>query len=108
MPDQRVPHRRSLAIDDIAKHSQNIAENNLGAALRFLDAVESTVELLSQFPNAGGAVPTNRSDAKGLRAKLVNGFDNYVVLYFITEKTIDIVRVIQGGQELDQIAINAS
>ncbi|MEO9593390.1 type II toxin-antitoxin system RelE/ParE family toxin [Rhodopirellula bahusiensis] len=107
MANQRVPHRRRLAIDDIAGHSQNIAENNLDAAMRFLDAVESTVELLSQFPNAGGTVPTNRDDAKGLRAKLVNGFDNYVVLYFVTEKTVDIVRVIRGGQELDQIALNA-
>ena len=80
MSNRRVPHRRRLAIDDIAAHSQHIAENNLDAALRFLDAVEATVELLSQFPEAGGAVPTNCVDADGLRAKLVNGFGSYVVL----------------------------
>ena len=108
MSSRKVPHRRRLAIDDIAEHSQHIAENNLDAALRFLGAVEATVELLSQFPDAGGVVPTNRVDAIGLRAKLVNGFGSYVVLYFVTDETVDVARVIRGGQELDQIALNVS
>jgi len=108
MSGPKVPHRRRLAVDDIAGHSQHIAENNLDAALRFLDAVEATVELLSQFPEAGGAVTTNRVDADGLRAKLVIGFGHYVVLYFVTNATLDIARVIRGGQELDQIAFDAS
>lgn len=69
MTVRKVPYRRRLAIDDIAGYSQRIAENNLGAALRFLDAVE---------------------------------------LYFVTDETIDIARVVRGGQELDQIALNAS
>lgn len=105
---RKVPSRRRLAVDDIARHSHQIAENNVDAALRFLDAVEATVELLCQFPEAGGAVPTNRADVNGLRAKLVNGFGTYVVLYFVTDETVDIARVIRGGQELDQIALNAS
>lgn len=108
MTARKVPFRRRLAVDDIAGHSQWIAENNFDAALRFLDAVEATVELRCQFPDAGGRVPTNRVDANGLRAKLVNGFGSYVVLYFVTNETIDIARVIRGGQELDQIALNAS
>ncbi len=108
MSARKSPQRRRLAVDDIAEHSQQIAENNLDAALRFLDAVEMTVELLCQFPEAGGAVPTSRTDARGLRAKLVNGFGNYVVLYFVTDDTVDIARIIRGGQELDQIALNAS
>ncbi|MCS7471647.1 type II toxin-antitoxin system RelE/ParE family toxin [Stieleria sp. ICT_E10.1] len=94
MPERRTPHRRRLAIDDIAGHSSRIAESNLDAALRFLDAIETTVDLLCQFP-----------EADGLRAKLVNGFGNHVVLYFVTPETIDIVRVIWGGQEIDQIAL---
>jgi plasmid stabilization system protein ParE len=76
--------------------------------MRFLDAIESRVELLCQFPEAGGSVPTNRVDAEGLRAKLVIGFSSYVVLYFVTEGTVDIARVSRGGPELDQIALNAS
>ena len=106
MPERRKPHRRRLAIDDIAGHSSRIAESNLDAALRFLDAIETTVDLLCQFPEAGGAVPTTRAEADGLRAKLVNGFGNYVVLYFVTPETLDIARVIWGGQEIDQIALH--
>jgi plasmid stabilization system protein ParE len=76
--------------------------------LRFLDAIETTVDLLCQYPEAGGAVPTTRPEAKGLRAKLVNGFGNYVVLYFVTAETVDIARVIRGGQEIDQIALKCT
>ncbi len=105
MPERKTPHRRRLAIDDIAGYSNRIAESNLDAGLRFLDAIETTVDLLCQFPEAGGAVSTTHPEADGLRAKLVNGFGNYVVLYFVTPETIDIVRVIWGGQEIDQIAL---
>lgn len=105
---RKMPRRRRLAIDDIANHSNQIAKNNLRSALRFLDAVDATVELLCQFPEAGGVVPTNRSDTDGLRAKLISGFGNYVILYFVTENAVDIARVIRGGQELHQIALNAS
>ena len=108
MTSRKLPQRRPLAIEDIASHSRQIAEHNLSAALRFLDAVEITVHLLCEFPEAGGAMPTSRNDANGLRAKLVNEFGSYVILYFVTENTIDIARVIRGGLELDQIALNAS
>ena len=106
MPERKTPHRRRLAIEDIDGHSNRIAESNFGAALRFLDPVETTVELLCQFPEAGGAAPTTRPEADGLRAKLVNDFGNYVALYFVTPETIDIARVIWGGQEIDQIALH--
>ena len=105
MHSRKLPHRRRLAIEDIAEHADHIAELNLTVALRFLDAIESTVDLLCQFPEAGGAVPASRPEAQGLRAKLVSGFGNYIVLYFVTIETIDIVRVVRGEQELDQIAV---
>lgn len=94
-------------MQDITELAHDIAENNLDAALRFLDSIEKTVELLCQFPEAGGMVPTTRPDTEGLRAKLVNEFGNYVVLYFVTSETIDIARVVRGGQELDQIALQS-
>jgi len=37
---------------------------------------------------------------------LVSEFRNYVLLYLITPDTIDIVRVIRGGQEIDQLAFD--
>ncbi len=107
MPVRKVPHRRQFAINDVAGHASRIAESNLDAALRFLDAIEATVDLLCQFPEAGGAVPTTRPEAEGLRAKLVNDFGQYV-LYFVTAETVDIARVIRGGQEIDQIALQCS
>lgn len=94
-------------MEDIAGHANCIAESNLDAALRFLDAIEQTVDLLCRFPEAGGIVPTTRPDADGLRAKLVNGFSHHVVLHFVTAETIDIARVIRGGQEIDHVALHS-
>jgi len=108
MPVRKSPHRRRLAIDDIAGHANYIAESDLNAALRFLEAVEGTVELLCQFPEAGGVVPTRRPEAKGLRAKLVNRFGSYIVLYFVTAETVDIARVIRGGQQIDEVALQST
>ena len=107
MGARKRPHRRRLAIEDITSLTHQIAEHNVTSALRFLDAVEKTVELLSEFPEIGGVIPTTLKEARGLRAKLVHGFGNYVILYFITEETIDIARVVRGGIELDYIALNA-
>jgi len=107
MRTPKLPHRRRLAIADIASHSNHIAERNLEAAFRFLDAIESTIALLCQFPEAGGIVPTTRPETQALRAKLVTDFGNYMILYFVTDETIDIVRVIRGGQDLDQIALQS-
>lgn len=107
MSERKVLHRRRLAIDDIAGHSRYIAESSLDSALHFLDAIEVPVDMLCQFPKAGGAVPTTRSEADRLRAKLVNGFGNYVILHFVTEETIDIARVIRGGQEIDRNALGS-
>lgn len=108
MAAQKVAYRRILAIEDIKSHSHYIAEHNLNAPLRFLDAVERMVELLCEYPEAGGVMPTRRTDASGLRAKLIIGFGNYVMLYFVNDEIIDIVRVIRGGLEVDEIALNAT
>jgi len=48
MPTLKLPHRRLLAIEDVAGHSNHIAEHNLEAALRFLDAIESSCCASSQ------------------------------------------------------------
>ena len=87
-----------MAVEDIAEHANSIAKSNLDAALRFLDPLEETVDLLCEYPEAGGVVPTGPK-VESLRAKLVNGFTNHVVLYFVHPETIDIARVIRGGQE---------
>lgn len=50
----------------------------------------------------------SRLDANGLRAKLVSGFGNYILLYFVRGDVLDIARIIRGGQEIDQIALNLS
>jgi plasmid stabilization system protein ParE len=107
MASRNAVYRRPLAIADIVSHSENIAVHNLGSAVRFLDALESTIDLLSVFPEAGGLVPVRRTELEGLRAKLIVGFSNYILLYFAEENIVDIVRVIRGGQDLDSISLNA-
>lgn len=107
MPARLVPHRRSQAIVDVNEHAAFIADADLDAALRYLDAIEATVEFLCKCPEAGGKVPTTSPETNGLRAKLVVGFSNYVLLYRVSEERLDVLRVVRGGQEIDRIALSA-
>lgn len=107
MASRKVVYRRPLAIDDVTSHSEAIAAYSLEAAFRFLDALESTLDLLSRFPEAGGVIPVHRKEMEGIRAKLIVGFSHFIILYCIEENHIDVLRVIRGGQDLHRISLNA-
>ena len=84
-----MPHRRRLAVEDIARAFEpycSVKSRN-ARNLRFLDAIETTVDsAVVNFRRLGGAVPTTRPEADWASiAKLVNvSLRNYVVLYFVT------------------------
>ncbi|MFM7975102.1 MAG: type II toxin-antitoxin system RelE/ParE family toxin [Pirellula sp.] len=107
MASRKVVYRRPLAIDDVTSHSEAISAYSLESAFRFLDALESTLDLLSRFPEAGGVIPVRRKELEGIRAKLVVGFSHFIILYCVEENHIEILRVIRGGQDLHSVSLNA-
>jgi toxin ParE1/3/4 len=90
----RSPEARA-DVDDIAWY---IAQDNLDAALRFLDTIDDKLKLLASFPGAGTA---REELAAGLRSLPVG---NYLIFYKPSAKGgIEVVRVLHGARNLRRI-----
>ena len=103
MTGKRICTRRPKAIEDIDGHVRHIATESITSALKFVDQIEETVEIIMQFPESGGRFVTQDQRLVGVRAKLVSQFPRYAVFYVVGQDTIEIIRVIAGGQEFDAI-----
>ena len=93
--------RRPKAAEDVEAHAMYIAEGSIDAALRFLERAEQTIRGLSMFPESGGQFPTSVPELARMRTRLVKGFPNHVVFYIEREDSIEVVRVLRGGQDMD-------
>ena len=74
-----------------------VATENKQAANRIIREIKARFETLVKFPELG-----RRRDElkKGMRSFAIK---NYVVFYFVTENSVEIVRVLHGAQDIDSI-----
>ncbi|WP_146517046.1 type II toxin-antitoxin system RelE/ParE family toxin [Rubripirellula amarantea] len=92
--------RRPKAAEDVEQHAMYIADGSIDAALRFLERTEQTIKGLALFPASGAPFPSRVPELEGLRTKLVKDFPSHVVFYIEREETIEVIRVLRGGQEM--------
>ena len=92
--------RRPKAAEDVEQHAMYIADGSIDAALRFLERAEQTIKGLALFPASGSPFPSRLPELVGLRTKLVKDFPNHVVFYIEREETIEVIRVLRGGQDM--------
>src|SRR6201984_3510243 len=74
-----------------------IAKDNPAAAVRFLDAVELTCEILSRMPGIGSPRYAEIPLVRGVRMLAIKDFENYLLFYLEHEDCVDVIRVLQGG-----------
>ena len=96
-------NRRAKALDDLTDHAFYIAEDNLEASERFLDAFAVTIDRLAQMPNIGVAHHSENAALFGVRRWPIKGFEKYMIFYLVLEGAIDIVRVLHVSQDLERI-----
>lgn len=92
--------RRPKAAEDVEGHAAYIADGSIDAALRFLERAEQTITGLALFPGSGALFPNSLPELAGMRTKLVKDFPSHVVFYIEREETIEVVRVLRGGQDM--------
>lgn len=80
--------------DDLVEIWKHIAEHNPNAADQVVIAIESTIELLSQFPRIGTPCPHL---APGLRRML---WREYLIYYQARDDLVEIVRVLHGRKNI--------
>lgn len=96
MPRRIVVFTKS-ALDDL---DQDIAylEENAGekVALRYLQAIEETVQLLADFPDIGTHCSFQSLDSSSVRRKAVAGpFSSWLLFYRVTQGQVEIARILR-------------
>ena len=75
-------------------------------ALRFLDALDASVQFIMDFPDLGSPWESSRPRQSGIRYRLVTGFQNYVILYRRDGDTVHLLRVLHGSQNIKELLGN--
>jgi toxin ParE1/3/4 len=95
---------RPRAWDDVQESAFYLAANASEAiAERFLNAVETSTQVLTSFPAMGVPCPFVHSDLKDIRRIPVNGFENWLVFYRAEGDGVEIVRILHGAREIAAI-----
>jgi toxin ParE1/3/4 len=100
---QQRLRRHPQALFDIEESAVYIGQDAPKAALRFLDAVETTLRLLAENPELGPARDFGRRELAGLRFFPVKGFEKHLVFYRPLEHGIEVLRVLHGARDLGSI-----
>lgn len=94
MADVRVSPRANADLEEIWL---TVALDNQPAADRLLRGIGTKLELLAVFPEMGARRPDIAPSAR----LLVEG--SYLVLYEIGPEGVEVVRVIHGARDLDNV-----
>ena len=86
-------YRTPAAEDDLVEIWRYVALDNAAAATRLLDQIAERIQQLSTFPELGAVRTDVAEDARMLTV------GRYVVLYRITTRRIEIVRVVHGARD---------
>lgn len=94
-------NRSSAATLDIIEIAEYIANDNIDAAVRFVDAVDDCFETIARTPDAG--VIRKVGKAPEMRMRIVKGFPNALVFYRPTSMYINVIRVIHSARDFYRI-----
>jgi toxin ParE1/3/4 len=94
---------RPLAKDDLDEQARYIAQDNVDAALRFLDAAEAAFERLRSFPDLGRRRDFVHRELAKVRSWPIQGFEKHVIFYRASSTEIDILRIIHSARDLASI-----
>lgn len=88
---------------DIDEHFAYIAQSNPDAALQFFDSVRESFAQLARMPGMGSQYPLKNLRLQDLRKWGVKGFKKYLIFYFEQDESIEILRVLYAGRDIERI-----
>ncbi len=87
---------------DAFGYFQYIDENSPKAALRFLEAIDCTIENLALQPLKGRLRKFRGRDLKNIRSWRVDDFENYLIFYRFTGRQLEVLRIKHGAMDFPQ------
>lgn len=95
--------RKRVAERDLAEQVEHIAVEQPAAARRYLLAVERAFDRLLDMPEMGVRRAFKNPKLEGIRLWPVPGFTNFLIFYRVTQRTIQIVRILHGAQDISRV-----
>jgi toxin ParE1/3/4 len=89
--------------DDLISIHDYLLERNTAAANRFLDAIQSTLDDLAEFPGKGSPKRFRSAKLRGIRSWHISGFRNYLILYRPFAEGIDVIAIVHGARNLQRL-----
>ena len=99
----RVVYRTPQTRFDLRQIAQYIAHDDRRAAIRFLDAAETTFQQLAESPELGSLGEFQSPALSGVRRWRVKRFTNYLIFYRPLADGIEVLRVLHGARDIDAI-----
>ena len=81
-------------------------EAGVAVAERYFAAVEETCRLLVKHPKSGTRYDSSVTRLEGMRRIPVRGFDNDLIFYLPRPGGIDVIRVLHGARDIDNIFVD--
>jgi toxin ParE1/3/4 len=100
-----IVYIRSAAREDILRQYlyYAIEKDAARAAERFLDSVQSAMEMLCRMPGAGAPKILENSALTGLRSWRIHGFPALRIYYIHCGDDLRIVRVLHGKRDINPL-----
>ncbi|MEX2141652.1 MAG: type II toxin-antitoxin system RelE/ParE family toxin [Pirellulales bacterium] len=89
----RLIHIVSEADLDLLNIGVYLQSKSPDASVRFVSAVEKTLDELAKNPEIGARCATKKPSLAGLRIWQVRGFKSYLIFYRFTTEQLEVVRV---------------
>jgi len=99
MKPVRVRPLADIEIDALADH---IAHDKPNAALRFLDAMQKSFDLIGEQPGIGSRRYAHLPMMEGLRMWPVSDFEKHHIFYIERPSYIDVLRVLHSSRDLPE------
>ena len=100
---QSVTQRPRARIDLLEQFVYFGEEESIQLAERYLTAVDETCALLVKQPRIGGSYDSDIPELAGMRRIPVKGFENYLIFYRSHSGGIDVIRVIHGARDIENL-----
>jgi toxin ParE1/3/4 len=98
-----VTQRPRARIDLLEQFVYFGEKESIELAERYFTAVDETCALLVKQPRMGGLYDSSIPELAGVRRMPVKGFENYLIFYLPHSGGIDVIRVIHGARDIENL-----
>lgn len=90
------------SLEDLTELGYYIEKDSLDAAARLELAFVETAHGLIEFPEAHAIYDVSPYRERGFRKVAIKGFPNHLIFYRVTERGIEICRVLHGARDIPE------